>query len=197
MDNDLDWKEWMTRLVDGDSRAEHDFWNQYGERLQRLAAQHLSDGLRRRVGAEDVVQSACRTFLRRAQGGQFELSDSDSLWRLLCAITLTKVRQQARFHGRQKRAVGQEQYLNAEGSRAAGGPVISPEPTPDEAAEFADQLEQLLSLLDEEEREVVVLKLEQNTNEEVARHLQCSERTVRRIVKRLQARLKERLLEAS
>ena len=197
MDNDLDWQAWMTRLVDGDSIVEQDFWKQYGERLQRLAAQHLSSGLRRRVGAEDVVQSACRTFLRRAQGGQFELSDSESLWRLLCAITLTKVRQQARFHGRQKRALGQERHFGGEDSRAAGGHVISPEPTPAEAAEFADQLEQLLSLLDDEERQVVMLKLEQNTNEEAARHLQCSERTVRRILKRVQTRLKQSLLEST
>lgn len=197
MDNDLDWNDWMTRLVEGDSLVEHDFWNQYGERLQRLAAQHLSSGLRRRVGAEDVVQSACRTFLRRAQGGQFELSDSESLWRLLCAITLTKVRQQARFHGRQKRAIGQERHLGPEGSRAAAGHVVSQEPTPAEAAEFADQLEQLLSLLDDEEREVVILKLEQNTNEEAAQQMQCSERTVRRILKRVQTRLKQNLLEAT
>ena len=67
------------QLAQGNPEAEHEFWNLYGERLQRLASQHLSSGLRRRVGAEDVVQSACRTFLRRAQDGQFEFSDAESL----------------------------------------------------------------------------------------------------------------------
>jgi len=56
-------------------------------------------------GPEDLVQSACRTFLRRAQIGQFRLADSEELWRLLCAITLTKVREQTRFHMRQKRGL--------------------------------------------------------------------------------------------
>ena len=72
MKNDDEWQSWMVQLAEGNPEAEHEFWNLYGERLQRLASQNLSSGLRRRVGAEDVVQSACRTFLRRAQDGQFE-----------------------------------------------------------------------------------------------------------------------------
>lgn len=197
MKNTDDWHSWMIQLADGDPEAEHEFWNLYGERLQRLASQHLSSGLRRRVGAEDVVQSACRTFLRRAQDGQFEFADAESLWRLLCAITLTKVRQQARFHGRQKRAMNLERHPRSNQAISRAGFAISPEPTPAESIEFTDQLEQLLGLLDEEERTTVMLKLEQNTNNEVAQQLCCSERTVRRIIGRVQARWKKNLLESS
>jgi len=197
MENDSDWHAWMVRLVEADSEAEQRFWDLYGERLQRLASQHLSSGLRRRVGAEDVVQSACRTFLRRVQDGQFEFSNAENLWRLLCAITLTKVRQQARFHGRQKRAINQERHLGTDQALSRVGYVISPEPTPAESIEFADQLEQLLSLLDDEERAAVLLKLEENTNNEVAEQLRCSERTVRRIISRVQTRWKKNLLESS
>ena len=163
--------------------------------MQRLASQHLSSGLRRRVGAEDVVQSACRTFLRRAQDGQFDFADAESLWRLLCAITLTKVRQQARYHGRQKRAMNLERHPKTDQAMSRVGHVISAEPTPAESIEFADQLEQLLGVLDEEERTAVILKLEQHTNNEVAQQLKCSERTVRRIIGRVQSRWKQSLLE--
>jgi RNA polymerase sigma factor (sigma-70 family) len=197
MENDADWHAWMVRLVEADTDAEQQFWNLYGDRLQRLASQHLSSGLRRRVGAEDVVQSACRTFLRRVQEGQFEFSDAESLWRLLCAITLTKVRQQARFHGRQKRAINQERHPAVDQALSRAGHIISPEPTPAEAIEFADQLEQLLGLLNDEERTAVILKLEQNTNNEVAQQLCCSERTVRRIIGRIQTQWKKNLLESS
>src|SRR5207302_203407 len=79
-----------------------------GTLLEQLAERRLSKGLRRRVGADDVVQSAYRTFLRRAQAGEFQLADSDGLWRLLSAITLATVRELARFHGRQKRGFEQE-----------------------------------------------------------------------------------------
>jgi RNA polymerase sigma factor (sigma-70 family) len=128
----------------------------------------------------------------RARAGQFELADRDSLWRLLCAITLTKIRQQARFHGRQKRTAQRERLLGDTGLQGWDAPGA--EPTPDEAAEFADQLQQLLTGMEDEERRVVMLRLEDRTCEEVAEQLNCSERTVRRILKRVQHRW-QRLLE--
>ncbi len=187
------WLRLITGLRAGDSLVLNEFCNQYGDPLQRVAEKHLPRGLQRRVGADDVVQSVCRTFLRRARLGQFQLADSDGLWRLLCAITLTKVREQARFHLRQKRGVDQEQQLPAaaaDSSMASFQPSAGG-PTPAEAAEFADQFERLMTSFDEEERQVVDLKLQECTNEEIAERLGCSERTVRRILKRVQSRLGE------
>jgi RNA polymerase sigma factor (sigma-70 family) len=189
------WQRLIQGLRDGDPQAVREFCARYGELLHRLADKHLAEGLRRRVSPEDVVQSACRTFLRRAQGGQFHLADSASLWRLLCAITLAKVREQARFHLRQKRGFDQEvQAVPGDASGVSFHPV-DPNPSPAEAAELADQFQQLLATLDDEERQIVDLKLQEYTNDEVAQHLGCSERTVRRILKRVQARL-ARALEA-
>lgn len=183
------WDRLITGLRGGDPRVAHEFWNQYGQLLHDLADRHLAAGLRRRVGPEDVVQSACRTFLRRAQIGEFKLDDSEGLWRLLCAITLTKIREQARFHKRQKRGLDQEVHALGGDSGDSGPDLAAPGPSPAEAAAFADQFQQILAALDEEERQIVDLKLQDYTHEEVADKLGCSERTVRRIVKRLQARL--------
>ena len=191
---DLEWQSWVRRLVEGDEQVARQFWDQYGIRLQGLAAEYLSSRLSRREGPEDVVQSVCRTFLRRARVGQFDLADSESLWRLLCAITLTKIRQKARFHRRQKRGFDREERLEAD--RAGKREFAAPDPTPVEAAEFADELQQLLAALDEEERQLVELKLEQYKNAEIAEKLACSERTVRRILKRVQSQL-HRVLEQS
>jgi RNA polymerase sigma-70 factor, ECF subfamily len=188
------WRRLIDGLRAGDGRVIQEFCDQYGGPLHRLADKHLAAGLRRRVGPEDVVQSACRTFLRRAKGGEFHLVDSESLWRVLCAITLTKVREQARFHRRQKRGLDQEQPLAAASDSRPGIDPVDPNPSPAEAAAFADQFQQLLGALDEEERRIVELKLEDCTNEEVAERLGSSERTVRRVLKRLQSRL-ERAFE--
>jgi RNA polymerase sigma factor (sigma-70 family) len=183
------WQTLIQGLRDGDPQQVQEFCARYGELLHRLAEKHLGEGLRRRVGPEDVVQSACRTFLRRARGGEFHLADSAALWRLLCAITLTKIREQARFHLRRKRGLDQEvQPVSGDASRVGFDPV-DPNPSPAEAAEFADQFQQLLAGMDDEERQVVDLKLQEHTNDEVAQRLGCSERTVRRILKRVQARL--------
>jgi RNA polymerase sigma-70 factor (ECF subfamily) len=194
---DQRWQSWIGRLSDGDELVIAEFWREYSGRLQGLAAQNLKAGLQRRVDPEDVVQSACRTFLRRLQAGDFELEGAENLWRLLCVITLAKVRAQARFHQRAKRSIENEQRLDAapEESRAPGFQPAQRGPAPDEAAAFADQLDNLLARLDDEERQVVQLKLEDRTNDEIAHSMQCSERTVRRILNRVRSRLRTMLSE--
>src|SRR5262245_38738866 len=110
MDEKVDsrWQHLIRGLRDGDPRCTQEFWDRYGPALYRLAEGKLNQRLRRRVSPEDVAHSACRTFLRRAQLGQYKLSDSEDLWRLLCAITLNKARDQIRYHSRQKRGLDRE-----------------------------------------------------------------------------------------
>jgi RNA polymerase sigma factor (sigma-70 family) len=192
------WRSWVRRLSEGDEEVVAAFWSQYEPRLHALASKRLGRHIARREGPEDIVQSACRTFLRRAKQGQFRFSEREDLWRLLCAITLAKTREKTRYHLRQRRSVVREQRLDAP-PNDSDPPFASPaddQPTPAEAAAFAEQLEHLLGSLDAEERRLVELKLEDCTNEEAARRLSCSERTVRRILKRVQGRL-SRLLEES
>jgi RNA polymerase sigma factor (sigma-70 family) len=192
-EEDRQWESWVRDLAAGNERVVQSFWDRYGARLQGLAAQFLTTRLYRRVEPEDIVQSVCRSFFVRAREGQFQLADRDSLWRLLCAITLAKVRQQARFHGRQKRSVNQEASL--QDSRLGAPPLAATQPTPEESAAFAEQLQSVLAALDEEERQIILLRLEEYTMEEIARRQKCSERTVRRILKRVQSRLQNLLQE--
>jgi RNA polymerase sigma factor (sigma-70 family) len=189
------WQHMIAGLRAGDSVVLGDFCRHYGELLHSLAQKHLPRALQRRVGPEDVVQSVCRTFLMRAQRGEFQLTDGDDLWGLLCAITLTKVREQTRYHLRQRRGLDREQPLTPGQSSSDSGPQpVAPGTSPAEAAAFADQFQQLIAGLDEEERQVVDLKLQNCTHEEIATRLGCSERTVRRLLKRVQAQL-ERAFE--
>jgi RNA polymerase sigma-70 factor (ECF subfamily) len=183
-------------LREGNPEVLREFCAQYGDRLHRLAEKRLGAKLGRRVGPEDIVQSAYRTFLRRAQGGEFQLADGDSLWRLLCAITLKKLYQKARANRRQRRDYDKEVHFDQAGGdgEAAGFEPADRQPSPDQEAAFADQFEQLIAGLDPEEQQVVELKLQGYTNEEAAARMNSSERTVRRIVKRVQHVL-ERSLE--
>lgn len=194
MSDDPKWSQFVQGFLAGDPLTERQFWDQYGPLLQRIAEKHMADRLRRRVDPEDVVQSACRTFFRRAQGGLLTLTDSESLWRLLCAITLTKIRQQARFHQRKKRGMDQEVHA-APGSEdsASDFDLAFRGPGPEEEAAFADHFENLMASLDEEERKIVELKLQNCTHDEIAEQLGTSERTVRRLVKKVQAKLAEAL----
>lgn len=169
-------------LRTGEDRAVLAFCERYGDALQRLAHRHMASGLLARVGSDDVVQSVYRTFFRRAAVGQFAFDDSQDLWRLLCAITVTKVREKARHHLRQKRGFDRERALDE------AQELHAPEPGPDDQAAFVELFEQILSELDDEERQIVDRKLQGLTNPEIARELGCSERTVRRILSRMKHR---------
>jgi RNA polymerase sigma-70 factor (ECF subfamily) len=163
-----------------------------------LAARHLSAALQQRESPEDVAQSVCRTFFRRARDGEFKLNDSNGLWRLLCVITMTKTREKARYHGRDKRSWKRERRLahHAEDSVPGIWQLASTQPDPQEAVDLADQVESLAAKLHEEERMVLTMKLDHKENREIARQLGCSERTVRRILERLQSRLRKELEES-
>lgn len=190
MNNDDDWNKMILGLREGDNDACMKFWQEYGVILESVAERQLSQKVQRRVGSDDIVQSACRTFLRRVSDGQFDLPDADSLWRLICSITLTKARRAARDHSRQKRGLDREQHIDAttDGSTAPSANLESGTATPLDVAEVADQMEQLLSGLGEQEGAILDLKLQQFTNDEIAEQLGCSERSVRRVIKRLQER---------
>ena len=145
-----------------------------------------------------MIQSTFRTFFRRAQGGYFQFEDNQRLWNLLCAITLTKVREKVRYHQRKSRGVDREVSQTADsdaGERThSGDGFVESSPTPADAVEFADTFENLIAGLDDEQKKLVDLKLQDVTNDEAAEALGVSERTVRRMLGRLQDQF-ERLLD--
>ena len=185
-----EWAQLIAGLRSGDANTCTDFWNEYGRKLQAVAQHQLSERLQRRVGPDDVVQSACRTFFRRMSTGQFDLPDADSLWRLMCAITLTKARRAARDHSRKKRGVSSEQYLDASSDNESGKTMelSGDEQSPLDAALFADQIEQLIGVLSPMECEVLDLKLQEFTNAEIADRVRLSERSVRRQMEHIRER---------
>jgi len=179
-------QRWIRGFRTNDESAVADFWTRYEQRLKRLAERNLSERMKRRIDADDVLQSAFRTFLRRASQDEFELQDRQNLLALLTTITLNKIRQKVRHFAAQKRGGDNERYF--ETMADFGGD----QPTPDEEAAL-QEIEDLLRGFDIEQQQVVDLKLQNHTNEEIARRLQCSERTVRRMLKKVQQQL-ERLV---
>src|SRR5262245_63298154 len=98
--------------------------------------------MRARLDPEDVVQSACRSFLRHLHAGSYEDSESQNFLSLLCAITLNKVLLKTRFHLAGRRDVRRESSAPAETSEESGLAylAVDAELTPAEAAEFCDEV---------------------------------------------------------
>jgi RNA polymerase sigma-70 factor (ECF subfamily) len=192
---EADWQRLLEGLRQGDSQAGHQFWKRYGPTLQRLAHKHLAAWLQRRVDPEDVVQSACRSFLRHLQAGEYQLTDEQGLLALLSAITLNKVLMKSRFHRAKRRDVLREEHARAANGTGMSLEVAAPDPSPDEAAAFAEQFQEFLSGLDSEERRIIDLRLQGQSNSAIATALHRTDRWVRKLVARMRDRLGRELEE--
>jgi RNA polymerase sigma factor (sigma-70 family) len=166
-------------LRDGDGNAAGRLWERYFPRLHGLARKALAGRAQRAADADDAVQSAFATFVRRAQQGAFGPAlDRDDLWSLLGVIALRKARRQVRRESTAKRGQGRvldEAALAQDDDRKA---LDTLQGTP--AADFDIHCDELLAKLDEELRSIAILRLLGNRNREIAEQLSCTERRIER-----------------
>ena len=175
----------ITRLIvllkEGDRAAAQPLWDAYFRRLVALARERLRGTPRGMADEEDVALSAFDSFCRRAERGLFpQLDDRDDLWQLLFVMTVRKaiglVRHQRRAHRGGGRVAALEALAGWELDTIPG-----PEPTPELAAQMADEYQRLLDRLgDETLRAVARWKMEGWTNRQIAARLGCVEETVER-----------------
>ena len=175
---------WLTALKGGDEAAAQPLWERYHRRLIGLAREKLRSARRREADEDDVVQSAFHSFFQGVSAGRFpQLNDRDNLWRLLVVITARKaINQLAREHAKRRGSgtlVG-DSWIPS-GEEAAIEQIVGDEPTPEFAAEVAEEYGRLLDSLDDESlRSVAVWKMEGFTNDEIAAKLDCSLRSIAR-----------------
>lgn len=193
---DPDSVQLLSRFRNGDATAAEELYLRYVRRLIGLAKKRLPGILERRVDAEDVVQSAYKSFFAAAKDGQFRIERSGDLWRLLAAITVNKVRRQMEHHGQQKRAIAREASPQTiEDSLQQSIEHFASDPGDEEIVAVADELERLKSELPDRDRTILEHRLNGLNVEEIAADIGRSEWTVRRCLNVLQKRLEDRLLE--
>ena len=147
-------------------------------------------GCARKVDAEDVVQSALNSFFQRHSEGQFELDGWDSLWSLLTVITLRKCGHKTEHFLAARRDVRREtKTLPAEEDSVASWQAIAREPTPEEATELSETVEQLFQDLDAQDGQTLELTLQGYTVAEISERLARTERSIYRFLERIKRRL--------
>jgi DNA-directed RNA polymerase specialized sigma24 family protein len=169
---------WIDGLKAGNAAAAQKLWEQYFQRLTAVARARLGASPRRARDEEDLALSAFDTLCRHAVAGRFaDIRDRDSLWRLLVVITLRKTAHWLRAERQQKRG-GLHSAPEAEHDLED---VLSREPTPQFAAQCAEEHERLLALLvDGELKSVALLKMEGYTVDEIAEKLGYVPRSIKR-----------------
>jgi DNA-directed RNA polymerase specialized sigma24 family protein len=173
---------WIDLLRAGDSAAAQHLWERYFRQLVARARAALGSAPRRVADEEDVALSAFHSFCQAAEEGRFpRLDDRDDLWRLLVVLTGRKAAHQVRDEMRAKRGGGQILGEADLGDEAVLGAVVGSEPTPEFAAEVAEQCRRLLDRLGSDElRSIAVWQMEGYTVEEIATRLAVSARSVAR-----------------
>jgi DNA-directed RNA polymerase specialized sigma24 family protein len=174
---------WLGLLRAGDEGAAQALFERYFRRLVGLARMKLRRSPPRAADEEDVALSAFDSFCRAAEQGRFpRLHDRDDLWRLLLVITRRKAAHLLRDERRLKRggaaaAAAEDENLLDE--------LLSREPSPEFAAELADESRHLLGLLHDapDLEAVAVARLEGYTVEEIAARLDYAGRSVKRKLK--------------
>jgi RNA polymerase sigma factor (sigma-70 family) len=171
----------ITRLIravqDGRTSAVGSLLEVYFERLVLLARRRLQGLPGMAAYDEDVALRSFESLCRRVRdpARPLPVAGRDDLWRLLATRTISRAIDLIRRH--------------RPGEVAGEGDVerlLDREPTPEEAAEVADECRRLLDLLDEPElRQIALWKVEGYTNEEIAHRLDCVPRTVERKVSRI------------
>jgi RNA polymerase sigma factor (sigma-70 family) len=190
--DDDGFQDFWQRLSAGEQSAQVELFNRFQSQLLRKAHEHLHSHVRSIVGVDDILQTALASFFSGQAKGEFVIPSWNSLWSLLALITVRKCyRYNKKFRREGRHATSNE-------PRSYGFPWDTPtaEATSDQAAMYAEILENLLrGLKDERSRQVVSLWLQGYTEVESAEQVGCSQRTVRRMRRSARDRL-EALLTA-
>lgn len=158
--------------------------------MEALVRSRLSRRFQVRFDAEDIVQSAFRSFFLRQHPTTSPLAASSTgdhdLWPLLVEIAVRKLSQQVRRHSAQRRSVMADGEDSTElRSHAAG---------PDDNASAAEIIALVQNELDEPSSNAFSLRLDGFEILEIAEQLAISERTARRYLSAAK-KILERLLE--
>lgn len=184
----------LEQFRDGNDVAAEALFARYFERLIALARSRLSPRLIGRTDPEEIALSAYRSFFVEAREGRYALNRGGDLWRLLSSIAKHKLLRQVRHHRADRRSVDFEvPFDRVDEGRHLGR---QPEPTPEEAAALADEVERVLSHLDHFGKRVLELRLQGLPLSEIAEDTGRSERSVRRSLAQIRELLNGRLADA-
>src|SRR5262249_679829 len=170
----------------GNEDAARQIVERYIDRLLLLARRRISQPLPPRLHAQTLLQAVFRTFFVRGKDGQLTFPEQDVLCKLLVRLPLHKTLRQVAFHKAAKRDPGLETD-QGEHHRERLMALLDGEPTPEATVAFVDQLEHFLSLLQPQERQILEMRLQGYSNDEIAKQLNVYDRKIRRVIEHIRA----------
>lgn len=171
----------VVRLRNGEDDAATEFYDRYVKRVFGLVHQQMAEHLRASMQPEDIVQSVFKSIFRGLTTGDYDAPPSGSLWQLVAIVAVHKVRKNARRRMADKRDDRRTQSLNAfEDFDTASN--SSPE-------EFESAIREAIEGLKPLEQEVVVLRVQGFSVEEISSKLERSRRGIERTLHAIREKL--------
>jgi RNA polymerase sigma factor (sigma-70 family) len=178
--------QWIRAHRQGDEEAAGKLWKRYALRVEKLASAWLRrSACPATFDEQDVAISTFEEIFSAIEAGRFrEVDTSDELWRLMAIITVRKAKDRLRGElARKRRGEPGTQTVSLDDTDLALD-VPSDDPTPEVAAMMAEQLQHLLTAVEDAELErLVVLKLDGYTNDEIGRAMGYSRSSVQRMLR--------------
>jgi len=194
MPNEPDISDLIARAKAGDDAAIREFLTRFEPEVRIMVRGRLPRMLRSQFDSMDFVQAVWQSFFADLRKGTRQFENVHHLRGFLAGVARNKVFEEHRRLTRTKKhAVAREQSLYVRrGSREVELELISPEPTPSQAVQASDRLAQLVAGCSPLEAQVITLRHQGMTLDEIARRTGVSERSVRRIIDEARERMEAR-----
>lgn len=176
-------RDLMRRVREGSPEAICDLVRRYEGYVRRAVRRVLDPKLRSKFDSMDFVQLAWRSFFRLPKHAA-RLETSSDFVAYLVTMACNKALMENRRGRTRKRNVRREVPLGKSCEEA-----VSSDPQPVDAAIAVDRLEQLLKGQSLLHRQIIELRLQGNTYEEIAEKLHIDLHTAHRFIRKLRKKL--------
>ncbi len=176
-----DFSELMRRIGEGSDDAAWELVTQYGDNIHRAVRRVLNVRLRSKYDSLDFVQLVWKSFFRvREKSDRFQSPEE------LAAFLVTMARNKVGMETRrrlmtEKYNVRQEQPIEQVSEES----IASRQPAPIDIAIAREQWDRMLQDQPEYCQQIIHLRLQGHTCEDIGRAVHVSERTVRRFLQKL------------
>lgn len=167
---------WIQELQKGDEAAAELLWDFLKSRLVSLASRQV--GFSIAYDRDDIALDAFATLCAGIREGRYDIEDRNALWSLLAVITINGARKRARVERTLRRGGGHRRVAQSdEQLKSIAADSLSPE----ESFFAREECTRLLGILPNEElKHLALLKVDGHTNEEIAKVLGCTRRSIQR-----------------
>jgi RNA polymerase sigma-70 factor (ECF subfamily) len=165
MSDETPFQELIERVRGADGDAAAELVRRYEPAIRRVVRLRLTDArLRRAFDSMDICQSVLGSFFVRAAMGQYDLTDSDQLLKLLTQMARHKVTDQMR-----REQAGRRDVARLQCDSGAACDVAAAEASPSRQVAGQELLVEFRKRLSAEEKELADLRAERREWADIAR----------------------------